>query len=187
MRQLRWSRLALPALLLLIGCTSPDPVQEFEMLDLETYWAVGTPRGGTQYLSPVVRFRLRHKGQEAHRSVQATAAFRRQGEEETWGSGWARVNPQGELFAPGEVHEVVMISDARYTSNGPIEGMLAHPEFVDTNVDVFIRAGSSQWTRFAQLPVERRLGSRTVITAEPSPSTEPEPQVEGNDGTTDAG
>jgi hypothetical protein len=166
----------LPLTLMLAACETPDPLQELELLDLETYWVVGTPRGGTQYLMPAARFRLRHQGTQEHRSVQATAAFRREGEEKTWGSAWERVNPQGEMFAPGEVRDVLLVSDARYTSNGPIEGMLEHEEFVDANVDIFVRVGSSQWTRFAKLPVARRLGSESieeVVAAGPTLKQEP--------------
>ena len=44
-------------MLLMAGCETPDPLQELALLDLETYWVVGMPRLGTQYLMPAARFR----------------------------------------------------------------------------------------------------------------------------------
>ncbi|HEX6737922.1 MAG TPA: hypothetical protein VF310_06620, partial [Vicinamibacteria bacterium] len=75
--------------LLLVGlgaCRTPDPQAELALSDLEAHWAVETPVGETQYIAPVVRFQVRNKGQAAHRSVQATATFRRVGEDQSWSS-----------------------------------------------------------------------------------------------------
>ena len=61
--------------LALAGCGAPDPKSEVEMLNLETYWAIDSPSGNTQYLAPVVRFDLRNQGRKS-RSVQAMATLR---------------------------------------------------------------------------------------------------------------
>jgi hypothetical protein len=146
----------------LSACHSPDPKQELDLTDLETYWAVDRKVGETHYIAPVVRFRLRHKGAQEHRSIQATATFRRVGEEVTWGSAWAQVNPVGQPFRPGQETLVVLMSDARYTCPDPPETMLQNQEFKDARVDVFLRAGSSQWVKFTEVNIERRIGSRSV-------------------------
>ena len=57
-------------------------------------------------------------------------------------------------------------SDARYHSQGDAESMFRHELFKDATVEVFLRLGSSPWTKFGRLEVERRVGSKTLA-AEP--------------------
>ena len=144
------------------ACRAPDPRAELEVSDLETHWAVDAPQSGTQYLAPVVRFHLRNRGGAPLRSVQATAVFRRKGESETWGSAWQQVTTRTHPLAPGQETLVVMKSDGRYSSNGPVEGMFKHAAFKDANVQVFVRIGSSRWTKFGEADVDRRVGAKSV-------------------------
>jgi hypothetical protein len=144
------------------ACRAPDPRAELEVSDLETHWAVDAPQGGTQYLAPVVRFRLRNRGTSPLHSVQATAVFRRKGEAETWGSAWQQVTSRSHPLGPGQESLVVMKSDGRYTSNGPVEGMFKHALFKDASVQVFVRIGSSRWTKLGEADVDRRLGAKSV-------------------------
>lgn len=140
------------------------------MSQLEAHWAVESPLGETQYIAPVVRFTIRNKGQEAHRSIQATASFKRQGETETWSSAWQRVAPvDGKPLAPGESRLVVLKpeGEGRYHSTGPPEAMFQHPNFKDVRVEVFLQVGPSPWTKFATVDVERHLGPRSAASAKP--------------------
>jgi hypothetical protein len=152
------------------ACRSPDPQAELAIADLEAYWAVETPVGETQYIAPVVRIQVRNKGQAAHRSVQATATFRRRGEDQTWSSAWQVISPQnGKPLAPGESRLVVLKpeGEGRYHSTGPPESMFQHPLFKDAQAEVFLRVGSSAWTKFATVPVERRIGPRAAAISQP--------------------
>jgi hypothetical protein len=145
------------------ACRSPDPQQALELLDIDTYWAVDSPRGETQYISPVVRFRLCNRSPEPLRSIQATATFRRVGEEsQSWGSGWQQVTAAGKPLGPGQEALVMMKSDGRYTSTGTPESMFQNRLFKDTKVEVYVRIGSSGWVKMAEAPVERRIGARSV-------------------------
>ena len=140
------------------------------MSELEAYWAVEAPVGETQYIAPAVRMVVRNKGSKAHRSVQATTTFRRKGEAQTWSSAWAVVSPVGgKPLAPGESRLALLKPDAegRYHSTGAPESMFQHPQFKDVEVDVFLRVGSSAWTKFAAVDVERRLGPRGAAPAQP--------------------
>src|SRR6185503_8767686 len=67
-----------------LSCRSPDPQAVLETSDLEAYWAIDPPVGDTRYIAPAARFRVKNKGTEMLRSVQATATFRRKGEVQTW-------------------------------------------------------------------------------------------------------
>lgn len=135
------------------------------MRDLETYWAVDPARGETQYLAPVVRFRLHNKGGKPQQSIQATATFRRKGEESlTWGSDWKQVTPSSKPLLPGREVFVELKSDARYYSTGDPASMFQHELFKDASAEVFVRIGSSGWIKMAAGGVERRIGSKDVQT-----------------------
>jgi hypothetical protein len=157
-RRRSWPLVVLAAL---AGCRTHDPQQELEIKELETYWVVDSPKGGTQYISPAVRFRLRNKGQEPLRSIQATANFKRVGEQENWGSAWVQVTQAGKPLAPGEEALVVLRSDGRYnsTTEDP-ESMFAHELFKDARAEVFVRVGSSNWARMTEVGIERKIGAR---------------------------
>jgi hypothetical protein len=156
---------ALPLLLGLAACRAPDPQRELDLRGLETYWAVDPARGETQYLAPVVRFRLHNKGGKPQQSIQATATFRRKGEESvTWGSDWKQVTPAGKPLAAAAEVAVELKSDARYYSTGAPESMFQHELFKDAAVEVFVRIGSSGWAKMAAVAVERRIGSKDVQT-----------------------
>lgn len=156
------SALACLALLALAGCAAPDPKAEMEVLNLETYWAIDSPAGGTQYLAPVIRFDLRNKGTKGRR-VQAMATLRRQGESVAWSSAFTKVAPppDGEL-APGQATPVLLRpeGEGRYTSTGPPAGMFQHPLWKDVSAEVFLRVDNSVWTKSGTYPIERHIGSK---------------------------
>ena len=165
-------------LVVLAGCKAPDPHAIVKVSDLETHWAVDSgDAGGTQYIAPVVRFKVSNISGEQQGSVQATATFRRKGEENlTWGSDFRQVATRAEPLVPLQVLPVVLKSDARYYSSGEPETMFSHKDFRDTTVEVFVRVGSSAWTKVGALDVERHIGARGVqdqIAGSPAPSAAP--------------
>jgi hypothetical protein len=151
-------------LVLLAACKAPDPQAAVEVTNLETYWAVDSPSGETQYIAPVVRFQLRNKGQQALDSIQATATFRREGENEAWSGSYQQVKPPGGELPAGRAVPVMLKpeGEGRYKSPVSPEQMLLHADFKDVRVEVFIRLGSSNWVKMAEMPIERRLGSHAV-------------------------
>lgn len=157
--------LALSFALLAGACRSPDPQAEIELRDLESYWAVDPTVGGTQYLAPVVRFQLVNK-EASSRSIQAMATFRRKGEGPAWSSAWVSVSPLPDStpLPKGKSALVVLKpeGEGRYTFRGTAEEMFKHAEFKDVTAEVFVRVGSSSWTKFADVDIPRRLGSHTV-------------------------
>jgi hypothetical protein len=151
-----------------VSCQAPDPQAVLEVTGLEAYWAVDPRSGDTRFIAPAARFHVKNKGPQALRSVQATATFRRKGETETWGSDWQQVSVPAKPLAPGQTVLVVVKSDARYSSPVEPEAMFTHQQFKDARVEVFLRVGSSPWTRFGEADVERRIGAREVQAAAPA-------------------
>jgi len=168
---MRFSVLAVLALsALLAACRSPDPRSVVEVSDTETYWAIDNAQGERQFIAPVVRFNVHDKGDKPLRTLEAQATFRRKGEDVIWSSAWTKVTgPSGAPLAPGAGSLVVLKpeGEGRYFTNGPPESMFTHPQFRDATVDVFLRVGSSPWTKSFSADVERRIGTRRVQVAAP--------------------
>jgi hypothetical protein len=165
-------RAALLALAFLAtGCQSPEPRKELAISDVETYWVMDAPSGATQYMAPAVRFRVKNQGARPWGTIQATATFRRKGEEsKSWGSDWKRVTDPGKELAPGTSVLVMMRSDGRYYSTGSAESMFNHGLFRDATVEVFLRIGASAWTSFLKRDVDRHVGTREIGSGTPSPA-----------------
>jgi hypothetical protein len=159
------AELALPLALVAFGCRTPDPLTEVELRNLETHWAVDPAVGETQHLAPVARFRLVNKAASS-RSIQTMATFRRKGEGPSWSSAWQSVSPlpDGKPLPVGQGALVVLKpeGEGRYTYRGAPEEMFKHPDFQDVTAEVFVRIGSSAWTKVADVGVERRLGAHAV-------------------------
>ena len=44
-----------------------------------------------------------------------------------------------------------------YTGTDPFEDLLSNSQFVDAKVEVFVKAGSGQWTRVGEYPIAREF------------------------------
>jgi hypothetical protein len=156
-------RAALLSALLLAACRTPDPTTVVKISDVETHWAVDDAQADTQYIAPVVRFRLTNISAEPQGSIDVTATFRRKGETASWGGDFRQVSTHFKPLAPGATESLVLKSDTRYYSNGPVEGMFAHKEWKDATVELFVRVGRSRWTKFGEaVDVERHIGAHSV-------------------------
>jgi hypothetical protein len=151
------------ALVLLASCTTPDPVAIVKITDVETHWAVDNSQVETQYIAPVIRFKLTNVSATPQGSIDVTATFRRKGETGTWGGDFRQVSTHAKPLGPGQSESLVLKSDTRYYSNGPTEGMFTHKEFKDATVELFVRVGRSRWTKFGEMvDVERHIGAHSV-------------------------
>jgi hypothetical protein len=151
------------------ACRAPDPRQTLELVELETYWAVDSAVADRVYIAPVARFQVRNKGGEAIGSVQATASFRRRGEEQLdWGTAWEQVASSQKKLEAGQTKLVVLKSDGRYYSQGDPETFFEHKLFKDARVQVYLRQGASPWVSFAEADVDRRIGTRRLKAPEPA-------------------
>jgi len=156
----RW--LALGLALGAFGCRAPEPQEELDVRDVETYWAIDPSASGTQYMAPVVRFTLHNRRDHPQGSIQATATFHRKGEESPWGSDWRQVTTSRKpLAGKGDVL-VELKSDARYSSTGTPDSMFQHQLFKDASVEAFVRVGSSRFVSLVKADIDRRIGSKTV-------------------------
>jgi hypothetical protein len=157
-------RAALLATAVLAGaCRTPDPQKELELKHLETYYAIERKVGTTLYIAPVVRFTLKNRSGEPTRPIQASANFRRKGEEhQTWGGAFLQVTRSDQPLAPGAEKQVVLQSEGHYTTTGEAEAIFGHELYRDVTSEVFLRVGASGPVKMATAPVERRIGPKSV-------------------------
>jgi hypothetical protein len=157
---------AVPALVVLailtVACSHHDAAEELEVLDIQTYWIVDSPRDGENFIAPAIRFRLRNKGSVRLSSVQARARFPGTAGEEPWGSIQQQVSHWRDPLPPGEDRLVTVRSYGRYQAAADPEDMLRSPGFQDPRAEVFVRIGNSKWAKLAEAPVERRIGAPGV-------------------------
>lgn len=156
----------------LLACSTPEPKALLKVSDVETYWVLDPSRTETRFLAPAIRFRVENISQETLISVDATAAFQREGSKDPWGSGFFRLTEGRKRLAPGARVVVTMTSDARYSMQGPPETAFTNPGFHPVNAKFFLRVGSSVWVEFGQARVENVIGSKDAraVLAQASPA-----------------
>ena len=104
--------------------------------------------GGEQYITPAIKLRLHNRSHESQHSVQAMSVFRRKGEENlTWGSAFEQVVSRTAPLEPGQSVQVTLKSDARYHSQGSVDGMFAHAQYRDALVEIFPPRGLQRMGR----------------------------------------
>ena len=142
-----------------ISCgASEGAVAALEPLDVVTGWFdAGIVEGGKNKLVPSVSLKLRNRSDDAIRSVQVNAIFRRVGEQEMWGEyfGWAI--PRVPLPAGATTSTLVMRSALGYTGDQPRMQMLQNQQFVDAKVEIYLKQGSRVWAKLAEYPIQRQL------------------------------
>ena len=153
------------------SCATPDPKVLLKVTDVETYWVLDPSRTEMRYLAPAVRFRVENVSGETLISVDATAAFLREGSTEPWGSGFFRLTEGTRRLAPGARVLVTMSSDARYSLQGDPATAFTHPTFKSINTKFFLRVGSSPWVEFGKASVENVIGSKDAraVLSQPVP------------------
>jgi len=152
------------------SCAAPDPKSLLKVSDVETFWVLDPSRTEKRFLAAAVRFRVENISQETLISVDATAAFRREGSDESWGSGFFRLTEGRKRLEPGARVLVTMSSDARYSTEGEPSSAFTNPTFKPVNATYFLRVGSSVWVEFGKASVENVIGSkdaRAVLSQSP--------------------
>jgi len=121
-----------------------------------TGWADGGTVAGKNKIVPVVSFRLRNVSDRELAAVQVNAVFRRINDPGEWSSGFlpnvAKKIPPGSETA---LHTVA--GQQGYTGTDDRDALLRNSHFVDAKAEIFVKSGSSKWTRVGEYPVARQL------------------------------
>jgi hypothetical protein len=146
--------------LVVAGCvgSSPDVSAALRITRVSSGWFDAGPDSlGRNKLVPTVSFRLENSTDDDIRYVQLNAVFRREGEEEEWGTHFVRAFGTEGLDA-GQSTTVFRLESGRgYTGEQAWSEMLAHRDFVDVEMDLFVKHRGNEWVRLDSVSVDRQL------------------------------
>jgi hypothetical protein len=121
-----------------------------------TGWANGGTVAGKNKIVPAVSFRLKNVSDQNLAAVQVNAVFRRGNDPGEWSSGFlpdvAREIPPGT-----QTDSRIVIGQQGYTGTDDRDALLHNSQFVDAKAELFVKSGSSNWTRLGEYPVARQL------------------------------
>ncbi|HJZ75624.1 MAG TPA: hypothetical protein VKE51_28015 [Vicinamibacterales bacterium] len=113
---------------------------------------------GQNKLVPAVSFTLKNISDQKLVSLQVNAQFKRVSEADEWGTQLVTAAGSSGLPAGGTTDVLVAKSPRGYTgSDQSRQEMLQNSHFVDAKVDLFVKYGSTQWTRIGTYPITRQL------------------------------
>ena len=135
-----------------------DLTKGLQIPGVSTGWFDAGIANGRNKLVPSISFALKNVSDRKLTTLQVNALFRRVTEKDEWGSGFLTVAGSAGL-APGATTATLTIrSQLGYTGTDQSrEDMLRNTHFVDAEVELFAKYGSTQWTRIGMFPVARRL------------------------------
>jgi hypothetical protein len=135
---------------------SVDLIGALKIEGLSTGWSDAGYADGLNKITPSISFRLTNASTAALGPLHVNAVFRQVGRTSEWSARFVPVAGSSGM-QPGTTATLNLTSDLGYTSFDPVEDMLVNSHFVDADVDVFARYGSSQWVRLARYRIERHL------------------------------
>jgi hypothetical protein len=142
------------------ACRSQAPQDITKILtvsDAKTGWYDAGVENGLNKLVPSVVLILNNAGGEPISNVQLNAVIRRVGETEEWGGAYVKVIGAVGLPPGASTKPVVLRSNLGYTGIEPRAQMLKNKQFVDAQVQVFVKHGGEQWVKLGEWPVAREL------------------------------
>jgi hypothetical protein len=121
-----------------------------------TGWADGGTVAGRNKIVPAVSFRLKNVSDQKIGPLQVNAVFRRVNDPAEWSSGYLP-SAATELPPGGETATLTIMGQQGYTGTDEPEAMLRNSQFVDAKVELYVKSGSSNWTRIGEFPIARQL------------------------------
>lgn len=121
-----------------------------------TGWTDAPTVAGKNKIVPAVSFRLKNISDRSVGAIQVNAVFRRVNEPGEWSSKYIP-NAATEMPPRGVTPARLAVADQGYTGTDDTEDLLKNSHFVDVTADLFVRSGSSNWTRVGEYPIARTL------------------------------
>lgn len=135
---------------------SVDLIAALKIDGLSTGWSDAGYADGLNKITPSISFRLTNASSAVLGPLHVNAVFRQVGRTSEWSARFVPVAGSTGL-PPGKSMMLNLTSDLGYTSFDPVEDMLVNSHFLDADVDVFARYGSSQWIKLARYRIDRHL------------------------------
>jgi hypothetical protein len=134
---------------------SVDLKQALQVTDVSSGWFDAGIQDGKNKLVPSVTFKLKKNADVNLSSVSLNLTFRFTGAQDQIDE----VYVQSVLFEGSETAPVTARTKWGYTADPPQTRaeMLKHSEFRDTEVQIFAKRGSTQWTELQRVTIARQL------------------------------
>ena len=148
--------LVLPFLLFTACGSGVDLATAVATESVTTGWADGGTSAGKNKIVPAVTFKLKNLSDRELRALQVNAVFRRGNDPGEWSSGF--VPDAARALAPGaETTPRTVAGQQGYTGTDDRDELLKNSHFVDAKADLFVKSGSSNWTRIGEFPIARQI------------------------------
>ena len=154
MRRLAWTLLVLTT----AACSEPVDIAKAVQVDVTTSgWRVAGVVDGKNKIVPSVSLTLKNVSGQTLTAVQANAVFRLASTNADMGADFRPVSGSDGLPASASTEKITLKSTLGYTGTDPVDQLLNNSHFGDAKVEVFVKAGSGQWTRVGEYPIARQL------------------------------
>ena len=121
-----------------------------------TGWRPAKATGATNKIVPSASVTLKNVSAETLKAVQVNAVFRLVSTNRELGSDFHPIPGSG-LAAGAQTEAATFMADLWYTGTDREDELLTNSHFVDAKVEVYVKAGSGQWTRVAEHAIARQL------------------------------
>ena len=144
------------------GCSpSLDVPASLAVTPVSSGWFdAGLDSLGRNKLVPSVSLQLANETDDTISYLQVNAVFRRQGEDEEWGNAFIRVVGTEGIPAGASTSVLRLDSERGYTGEQAWPEMMAHRDFVDVKMDLFVKHRGDQWEFLDSVDVDRHLLTR---------------------------
>ena len=143
---------------MMAACDKPVDVTRAVRADVvASGWLPTRGVEGRNKIVPSISVTLKNVSGETLNALQVNAVFRRASVKEEIGSDFRPVAGSGALAAGAQTGKIVLAAQRGYTGTDPVDDLLRNSQFVDGTVELFVKAGSGQWTRVGEYPIAREL------------------------------
>lgn len=144
------------AIAITTACSAPVDIQKAVQVDMMTSaWLRAGSSDGRNKIVPAVTVTVKNLSDRVLTAVQVNAVFRLVSTNEELGSEFRSVSGSGGLPPGAQTEKITLKAQRGYTGADPFDALLRHSQFVDAQVEVFVKAGSGQWTRIGEYPIAR--------------------------------
>ena len=146
------------AIVFTAGCDAPVDVTKAVQVDVSTSgWRFAGIVDGKNKIVPSVSLTLKNVSGQTLNALQTNAVFRLASSNAEIGADFRPASGSSGLPAAASTEKITLKSSLGYTGTDPVEELLNNSKFSDAKVEVFVKAGSGQWTRLGEYPIARQL------------------------------
>ena len=140
------------------ACGQPVDVAKAVQVDVvSSGWFPAGVVDSKNKIVPSVSVTLKNVSSQTLNALQVNAVFRLVSTNEEVGSDFRPAAGSSGLPAGVPTEKITLKAARGYTGSDAVDDLLENSHFVDAKVEVFVKAGSGQWTRITEHPIARQF------------------------------